>query len=134
MYLKPKKSKFKKYHKGRMEFNHKTQGICYGDYAIVSQETGNLTSKQIYLAELAIKRKIKKQGIILKRVYPHLAVTKKPAEVRMGKGKGSVDHYISRISPGSIIMEIKTSSEFLARAAIKTAGSKLPFKTSFIKK
>ena len=132
MLLKPKNTKYKKYHKGRMNFIQKKKEFCYGEYAIISKETANLSSSQLSTAELAIKRKIKKDGSIYKRVFPHLPVTKKPAEVRMGKGKGSVSHYIARISPGSFIFELKTTNKFLAKAALSVAASKLPFQTLLV--
>jgi large subunit ribosomal protein L16 len=132
MLLKPKNTKFKKYHKGRMDFLHKKKEFCYGDYAIISKETANLTSQQLSTAELAIKRKIKKDGSIFKRVFPHKPVTQKPAEVRMGKGKGSVSHFIARVSPGSFIFELKTTNKFLAKAALSVAASKLPFQSLLV--
>lgn len=132
MLLKPKNTKFKKYHKGRMDFIHKNKDFCYGQFAIISQETANLTNNQLNTAELAIKRVIKKDGSLFTRVFPHLPVTSKPAEVRMGKGKGSVSHYIARISPGSFIFELKNTNRFLAKAALSVAASKLPFKTLII--
>ena len=132
MTIKPRNTKFKKYHKGRMVFTHKQQTFCFGEYALVSEETANLTSKQLKTVELAIKRKIKKDGAIFKRVFPHLPVTKKAAEVRMGKGKGTVDHYIARISPGSYIIEMKTTNAYVAKAALEIAASKLPFRTKNI--
>ncbi len=115
-----------------MDFTHKQKEFCYGQYAIISKETANLTSEQINTAELAIKRKIKKDGTIIKRVFPHLPVTRKPAEVRMGKGKGSVDHHIARVSPGSFIFELKTPNKFIAKAALTVAASKLPVTTLIV--
>ena len=112
-----------------MDFIQKKKEFCYGEYAVISKETANLTSQQLNTAELAIKRKIKKDGSIYKRVFPHLPVTRKPAEVRMGKGKGSVTHYIARISPGSFIFELRTSNRFAAKSALSVAASKLPFQT-----
>ena len=96
------------------------------------KETANLTNKQLNTSELAIKRVIKKDGSLFTRVFPHLPVTSKPAEVRMGKGKGSVSHHIARISPGSFIFELKNTNRFLAKAALRVAASKLPFKTLII--
>jgi large subunit ribosomal protein L16 len=130
--LKPKNTKYKKSHKGRMDYTQKKKEFSYGEYAIISKESANLTSNQITTAELAIKRSIKKEGIVYKRVFPHVPVTRKPAEVRMGKGKGSVDHYIARVSPGSFIFELKTSNKFIAKAALRTAASKLPFQSIIV--
>ena len=132
MLLKPKNTKFKKYHKGRMDFIHKDKDFCYGQFAIISKETANLTSKQLSTSELALKRTIKKDGSLFRRVFPHLPVTSKPAEVRMGKGKGSVSHHIARISPGSFIFELKNTNRFLAKAALRVAASKLPFQTLIV--
>jgi len=129
MLLKPKNTKYKKAFKGRMITSHKKQSFCFGEYALISLETSNFTAGQIFAAKLAIQRKIKKDGRIFTRVFPHLPVSKKPSEVRMGKGKGAVDHYIARVSPGSFIFELITSNKFLANAALSACSAKLPFKT-----
>ena len=131
----PRKTRHKKHHKGRLTYTVKIkQDFWMGDYAIVSLESAQITAKQIAAIELAIKRKIKRGGKIWKRVFPHTPVTKKPLEVRMGKGKGSVSYWATRIQPGSFILELSCINDGLALSALRVAQSKLPVKTVLYKR
>ncbi len=123
----------KKTHKGRLSFvNTPNQTIWKGKYAGVAIESARVIENQIKAAELAIKRTIRKNGELWIRINPNIAVSSKPAEVRMGKGKGSFKHFISRVTAGSILFELQTN-EILARQAFKIASSKLPLKLRFVK-
>lgn len=122
----------RKTHKGRLSFTHTPlQTLWKGKYAGVALESARVVENQLKAAELAIKRTIKKNGELWFRVHPNIPVTSKPAEVRMGKGKGSFKHLISRVNAGSIIFELQTN-EILARQAFKIASSKLPLKLRFV--
>lgn len=122
-----------KLHKGRISYNFNfSQNFKYAKYALISLGSARITKSQIYAAELAIKRKILRDGKLFTRIYPHLAVTKKPLEVRMGKGKGSISYFMTRIKPGTFLFELDCSNSELAKIAFKIASSKLPVKTKFI--
>lgn len=107
------------------------QTIWKGKYAGVALESARIVESQLKAAELAIKRTIRKNGESFLRINPNVSVTSKPAEVRMGKGKGSFKHLISRVTAGTIIFELQTN-EILARQAFKIASSKLPLKLRFV--
>ena len=135
MLQRPKKTKFGKAQKGRISFLNKIdQKIVFGKYALVAKQPTILTAAQIAAITLAIKRKLKKDpnSEFWLRVFPHIPVTKKPAEVRMGKGKGSVDHWVTRIRAGSVIVELKCSNIQLAKIIFKIVNSKLPIKTTTV--
>jgi large subunit ribosomal protein L16 len=122
-----------KMHKGRVRSCLTTdQTLWKGMYAAVANESARITELQIKAAELAIKRVIQKNGVLWMRINPGITVSKKPAEVRMGKGKGSIHHYIARVSPGSILFELNATNEILARQAFKIAASKWPIQTKFV--
>lgn len=124
----------KKTHKGRLSFTiNPYQKLWKGKYAGVALESARVNENQIKAAELSIKRTIKKNGEFWFRVNPNIAVTCKPAEVRMGKGKGTFEKMIARVNAGSIIFELQTENEILARQAYTIASSKLPLKLRFIK-
>ena len=134
MLLKPKKRTFKKHHR----YNHprtikRKTHLVYADYGLVSKEFGLLNAGQIHACIMTIKRSLKRKGQIWLRTYPHIPVTKKPLEVRMGKGKGGVEYWVTKVSPGSVIFEVAAPSGLIARTALETVSKKLPFKTSFIK-
>lgn len=133
--MKPNFLKFPKAQKGgRFNPGIKLDKLIFGDYGIVANEAGIIKSTHISTAQLAMKRQIKREGNIYNRVFPHLPVTKKPSEVRMGKGKGSVNHFITKVQKGSIIFEIKCSEYHKAFTALSIAKSKLPLSSSFIYK
>jgi large subunit ribosomal protein L16 len=133
----PKKVKFRKSHKGRKRgkglATRKTE-VSFGAYALKAMDHAWLTSRQIEAARRAMTRFIKRGGKIWIRVFPDKPVTKKGAEVPMGKGKGAVDHYVAVIKPGTIIFEMDGVPEEAAREAMRLAGHKLPIKTRFVVK
>jgi len=135
--LLPKKVKHRKMQKGRGRFRQiETRGIelCFGAFGLKALEEVWLTSQQIEAAYRVIARFLKKEGKVWLRVFPDKPITKKPAETGMGKGKGSVEYYVSPIKPGRILFELDGVSYEKAREAFRLASSKLPIKTSFIKK
>lgn len=133
--LSPKKVKHRKVFKGKVRGKaHRGSTISFGDYALKAVESGKLTAQQIEAARIAINRKIKRGGQVWIRVFPDKPITKKPAETRMGKGKGAPDHWIAITKPGKIIYELSGVEESLAIRALTLAGAKLPFKTKVIVK
>ena len=131
--LQPKKSKFKKAFKGRIH-GECTRGhsIDFGQYGLQALEPDRATARQIEAGRRAITRHLKRMGRVWIRVFPDLPVSSKPAEVRMGKGKGSIDRWVSRIQPGRILYEIDAGSESLAREALRLASAKFSFETRFV--
>ena len=133
MLLKPRKTKFKKHHLyKRPKINKIKTHLVYANYALVSRQSSLLNNAQLHTAIMTIKRVLKRKGKLWFRVFPHIPVTKKPLEVRMGKGKGSVDHWITKINVGSVLVELSCHSPLLAKAALTSVSKKLPFKTTFI--
>jgi large subunit ribosomal protein L16 len=133
MYLQPKRTKFKKHRKGKLtRFEYKTNKLQFGIIGLKAMESGSISSKQIEAARQAITRKIKRNGRVWIRIFPDISVTSKPIAVRMGKGKGSVDHWIAKVASGRILFEIDGLPPKLAKAALYTGGAKLPVKTSII--
>jgi large subunit ribosomal protein L16 len=133
--LEPRKAKHRKQFRGKMK-GKSTRGstLAFGDYGLKSLGRGWLTSRQIEAARRAITHHTKRAGKVWIRVFPDKPVTKKPAGVRMGSGKGAVDHHVAVVTPGRIIFELAGVDEETASEAIRLAGAKLPFKTKFIKK
>lgn len=131
--LQPKRTKFRKQHKGR-NTGLATRGssVSFGEYGLKSTARGRLTARQIEAARRTITRHVKRSGKLWIRVFPDKPITKKPLEVRMGKGKGSVEYWVAQIKPGTMLYEIQGVSEELAREAFKLASAKLPVKTTFI--
>ncbi|CUX95730.1 50S ribosomal protein L16 [Candidatus Mikella endobia] len=132
--LQPKRTKFRKMHKGRNRGLAVSTDIKFGTFGLKSIERGRLTSSQIEAARRAITHEIKHQGKVWIRIFPDKPITKKPLEVRMGKGKGNVEYWVALIQPGKILYEIDGISETLAYEAFKLASAKLPIKTIFINK
>ncbi len=133
--LSPKKVKHRKVFKGKNRGKaHRGSTISFGDYALKAVECGKLTAQQIEAARIAINRKIKRGGQVWIRVFPDKPVTRKPAETRMGKGKGSPEYWVAVTKPGKIIYELAGVEEDLAIQALTLAGAKLPFKTKVITK
>lgn len=133
--LVPKKQKFRKAHKGRVSLKVKRgANISFGDYALKALDHGRINSKQIEAARKSAIRSMKREGKLWIRIFPDIPVSKKPAEVRMGKGKGAVEFFISRIAPGKIIFEIDGVSEEVANIALQLASAKLPVKMKIIKR
>jgi large subunit ribosomal protein L16 len=133
--LSPKKTKYRKAHKGRI--HGKAKGaflVDFGHYGLKALEPERITARQIEAARRVISRYVKRTGRLWMRIFPDLPVTKKPAEVRMGSGKGSVEYWACRIKPGRILFEIEGVSEIVAREAFLKASAKLPIKTVFVKR
>lgn len=132
--MQPKKTKFKKMQKGRNKGTIISEQINFGHFGLKAITRGMLTARQIESARRAMARSIKRQGKIWIRIFPDKPITKKPLEVRMGKGKGNVEYWVAIIKPGKILYEMSEISENSAKEAFKLASSKLPIKTTFIKK
>ena len=131
--LMPKKTKYRKQMKGRNRGKAmRGSSLAYGNIGIKALELGRIDSRQIEAARIALTRHIKRAGKVWIRVFPDKPLTAKPLEVRMGKGKGSVEKWVMNIKPGRIIYEMKGIEESLAREALALAQSKLPFKTKII--
>ncbi|MCB1384775.1 MAG: 50S ribosomal protein L16, partial [Nitratireductor sp.] len=131
----PKRTKFRKQHKGRL--HGKAKGgteLNFGAYGLKAQEPERVTARQIEAARRAITRHMKRAGRVWIRIFPDLPVTSKPTEVRMGKGKGSVDFWAARVKPGRIMFEIDGVPEDIAREALRLGAMKLPIKTRFIQR
>jgi large subunit ribosomal protein L16 len=135
MLMMPKRVKYRKQHRGRMK-GRALRGatIAFGDFGLQALEPCWMTSRQIEAARRAIVRHVKRRGKLWIRVFPDKPVTKRPAETRMGKGKGSLDHWVAVVKPGRIIFEIAGVSEEAAREAMRLASHKLPIKTRFVKR
>ncbi|WWO99992.1 MAG: 50S ribosomal protein L16 [Candidatus Dasytiphilus stammeri] len=131
--LQPKRTKFRKMQKGRNKGLSTSTKINFGRFGLKAIERGMITASQIEAARIVMSRAIKRQGKIWICIFPDKPMTKKPLEVRMGKGKGNVEFWAAPIQPGKILYEMDGVTEELARSAFKLAGSKLPIKTIFIK-
>ena len=131
--LSPKRVKFRKVHRGRRAgLSRGQQTVAFGDYGLKALEAGWLTNRQIEAARIAMTRKIKRGGKVWINVFPDKSVTAKPAETRMGSGKGSPEHWVAVVKPGRVLFELAGVPEDLARDAIRLAGMKLPLKTKFV--
>lgn len=131
--LQPKRTKFKKQHKGRNNgIAVRGSSVSFGEYGLRSIDRGRITARQIEAARRAISRHVKRTGKMWIRVFPDKPITKKPLEVRMGKGKGSVEFWVAQIKPGTMLYEIQGVSEELAREAFALASAKLSIKTTFV--
>ena len=133
--LMPKRVKRRRVHRGRMTGKcTKGNTIAYGDYGLVATEPGWIKSNQIEAARVAMTRFIKRGGKVWIDIFPHKPVTKKPADSRMGSGKGSVEYWVAVVKPGRVLFEMAGVSEDVAKEAMRLAGHKLPVKTKFVKK
>ncbi|MDY2841288.1 MAG: 50S ribosomal protein L16 [Candidatus Borkfalkiaceae bacterium] len=133
--LMPKRVKRRRVHRGRMTGKcNKGNVIAYGDYALMATEPGWIKSNQIEAARVAMTRFIKRGGKVWIDIFPHKPVTKKPADSRMGSGKGSVEFWVAVVKPGRVLFEMAGVSEDVAKEALRLAGHKLPVKTKFIKR
>ncbi len=131
--LQPKRTKFKKQNKGRNRgLATVSNKVSFGEYGLKATTRGRITARQIEAARRTITRKIKRGGKLWIRVFPDKPITKKPLEVRQGKGKGNVEYWIAQIQPGRMLYELEGVDEDLARRAFKLASAKLPVKTTFI--
>ena len=133
MPLMPKRTKFRKMQKGRNR-GKATRGaeITYGEYGLQALEAGWITSNQIEAARVAMTRFIKRGGNVWIKIFPDKPITKKPAETRMGSGKGAVEYYVAVVKPGRVLFEMAGIPEEVAREAFRLAAHKLPVKTKFI--
>lgn len=133
--LSPKKIKWRKQRKGRIK-GKATRGteISFGDFALQATETGRITARQIEAGRIAINRSVKRGGKLWIRIFPDKPITKKPAEVRMGSGKGSVELWVAPIKPGRILFEMNGVTREQAKEAFRLAAHKLPLKTKFLEK
>jgi len=131
--LQPKRTKFRKYQKGRNRgLAQNGNKVSFGEFGLKAVARGRITARQIEAARRAMTRHIKRGGKIWIRVFPDTPISTKPLEVRMGKGKGNVDYWVAKIQPGSVLYEMEGVSEDLAREAFALAAAKLPVKTTFV--
>lgn len=131
--LQPKKTKYRKQQKLKMKGNsQRGNQLAFGSFGIKTLESSWLTSRQIEAARVAVTRHMQRKGQIWIRIFPDKPVTKKPAEVRMGKGKGAPDHFVARVTPGRIIFEAEGVPLDIAKEALRLAAQKLPVTTKFI--
>lgn len=131
--LQPKRTKFRKVHKGRNRgLAQAGNKVSFGTFGLKAVDRGRMTARQIEAARRAMTRHVKRQGKIWIRVFPDKPITQKPLEVRMGKGKGSVEYWVAQIQPGRVLYEMDGVSEAVAREAFELAARKLPFKTTFV--
>jgi len=133
--LMPKRVKHRKVMRGRMKGKaHRGNFIAYGDYGLVATQPGWITSNQIEAARIAMTRFTKRGGQVWIKIFPDKPVTAKPAETRMGSGKGAPEYWVAVIKPGRVLFEIKGVNEEVAREALRLAAHKLPLKAKFIKR
>jgi len=131
--LQPKKTKYKKQQKGKLRgFATSGAKVNFGHYGLKAITRGRVTARQIEAARRAMTRHIKRGGKIWIRIFPDVPITKKPVEVRMGKGKGNVEYWVAKVQPGKILYEMEGVTEEVAREAFRLAASKLPVITTFV--
>lgn len=131
--LQPKRTKYRKQMKGRNRgLAHRGSTISFGSYGLKAMEAGRLTNRQIEAARIAMTRFMKREGKVWIRIFPDKPITAKPAEVRMGKGKGAVDHYVAVIKPGCIMFEMDGVPFGVAEEALRLAAQKLPLKAKVV--
>ena len=133
--LLPRKTKFRKHHRGHRRGESRGQTtVNFGDFGIKALENGWITNRQIEAARIAMTRKIKRGGKVWINVFPDKPVTQKPAETRMGSGKGSPEHWVAVVKPGRVMFELAGVPEPLAKEALRLAGTKISLKTKFVKR
>ena len=131
--LQPKKTKYKKQQKGRLRcFATSGAKVSFGEFGLKATTRGRVTARQIEAARRAMTRYIKRGGKIWIRIFPDVPITKKPIEVRMGKGKGNVEYWVSKVQPGKVLYEMEGVTEEIAREALRLAAAKLPVLTTFV--
>ncbi len=131
--LSPKRTKFRKKQRGRMKGNATQKNtISFGEYGLVALEPKWITNRQIEAARISMTRKIKRGGKVWIRIFPDMPFTKKPAETRMGKGKGNPEYWVAVVRPGTVMFEMAGVDSELAKEAMQLAGQKLPIKTRFV--
>ncbi|UTW63289.1 50S ribosomal protein L16 [bacterium SCSIO 12741] len=125
--LQPRKTKHRKVQKGRIKGNaQRGAQLAYGSFGIKTLEMGRITSRQIEAARIAVTRYMKREGQVWIRIFPDTPITSKPAEVRMGKGKGNLDHWVAKVKPGRMLFEIEGVNSTIAQEALRLAAQKLP--------
>ena len=133
--LQPKRTKFRKQHKGRIHGVAKSgTALNFGTFGMKAQEPARITSRQIEAARRAMTRHMRRVGRVWIRIFPDVPISQKPTEVRMGKGKGTPEYWAARVKPGRIMFEIDGVSEIVAREALRLAAAKLPIKTRFVQR
>tara|TARA_Y100001970_G_C14240681_1_gene864728 strand:+ start:1102 stop:1506 length:405 start_codon:yes stop_codon:yes gene_type:complete len=133
--LQPTRSKYRKAHKGRIHGKAtRVSTLNYGTYGLKAMQPERIIGKQIEAARVALTRHMERTGKVWSRIFPNIPVSKKPTEVRMGKGKGSPEYWACRVKPGRILFEVDGVSEETARDALYKASAKLPIKTKFVKR
>ncbi len=133
--LQPKRTKYRKQQKGRNRgLAHRGSTVDFGTFGLKTVDAGFITNRQIEAARIAMTRFMKREGNVWIRIFPDKPVTRKPQEVRMGKGKGALDHYVAVVSPGRIMFEIDGVNEETGREALRLAAQKLPVLTKFVKR
>tara|TARA_B100001167_G_C16748737_1_gene294995 strand:+ start:178 stop:582 length:405 start_codon:yes stop_codon:yes gene_type:complete len=133
--LQPTRTKYRKAHKGRIHgYASRCTTLNYGTYGLKALEPDRIISNQIEAARVALTRYMKRTGKVWSRVFPNIPVSKKPTEVRMGKGKGAPEYWVCRVKPGRILFEVDGVTEAIAKEALYKASAKLPIKTKFIKR
>ena len=133
--LQPARTKFRKAHKGRIHGNaSRCDKLNFGEYGIKALQPERIISNQIEAARVALTRHMKRAGKVWTRVFPNIPVSKKPTEVRMGKGKGAPEFWVCRVKPGRILFEVDGVTEAVAKIALYKASAKLPIRTKFIKR
>ncbi|GAB4379604.1 MAG: 50S ribosomal protein L16 [Salibacteraceae bacterium] len=131
--LSPKKTKYRKQQKGRIKGTaQRGNQLAFGTFGIKTLQPGRLTSRQIEAARIAITRYMKREGQVWIRIFPDVPVTKKPAEVRMGKGKGALDHWVAKVEPGRVLFEVEGVSKEVGQEALRLGAQKLPVVTKFV--
>jgi len=133
--LQPKRTKYRKQQKGRNKgIAYRGSTISFGTFGLKSLDAGRITSRQIESARIAMTRHMKREGNVWIRIFPDKPITAKPQEVRMGKGKGALDHYIAQVQPGRIMFELAGVTEETANEALRLAAQKLPVMTKIVKR
>ncbi len=131
--LQPKRTKYRKMFKGKNRgLAQSGNRVSFGEFGLKATERGRVTARQIEAARRAMTRHVKRGGKIWIRIFPDVPISSKPLEVRMGKGKGNVDYWVSKVQPGTVLYEMEGVSEELAREAFRLAANKLPIKTTFV--
>jgi large subunit ribosomal protein L16 len=131
--LQPKRTKYRKQQKGRNKgLAHRGSKISFGDFALKTMDSGRITNRQIEAARIAMTRFMKREGKTWIRIFPDKPITAKPQEVRMGKGKGALDHYVAEVKAGRVLFEIDGVPEAVAQEALRLAAQKLPVRCKFV--
>jgi large subunit ribosomal protein L16 len=133
--LQPKRTKYRKQQKGRNRgLAYKGSTVSFGSFGLKSMENGRITNRQIEAARVAMTRYMKREGVVWIRIFPDKPITAKPQEVRMGKGKGALDHWVAQVQPGRIMFEIDGPNRTIAHEALRLAAQKLPVKTKTVER